>query len=216
MSDTESEFVTCPCNTCAGKIQFDRALFDPAAPAVVTCPHCGLETTLHIPSTPVAIPAPTVPPQIPIPPVICPPPVKAKNYGRGVAVAGFVVVVLLLGVSLAKTLLDYQKDYQERSKVQVISTEVKYDPVNLTYDPAHPVRAFAVWVRNGSRFAIRDIHVEWEFYAQSGTRLGTYDFTFYETLQPSDSRTFQTDFVRAMPDRTEKYGALIRGFEFVK
>ena len=72
MSDTESEFITCPCNTCAGKIQFERALFDPAASAVVTCPHCGLETTLHIPSIPVANPVPTLPPPIPIPPVNSP------------------------------------------------------------------------------------------------------------------------------------------------
>jgi len=107
-------------------------------------------------------------------------------------------------------------DYQERSKVKVISTEVKYDPVNLTYDPAHPVRAFVIWVRNDSRFAIRDIHAEWEFYAQSGTTLGTYDFTFYETLEPGNTRRFQTDFVRAMPDRTEKHGAFVRGFEFVR
>ncbi len=49
MSDTESEFVTCLCNSCSGKIEFDRTLFDPEAPAAVECPHCGLETVLYVP-----------------------------------------------------------------------------------------------------------------------------------------------------------------------
>jgi holliday junction DNA helicase RuvB len=70
MSDTASEFVTCLCNTCSGKIEFERALFDPEAPASVVCPHCGLETQLCIPSLPVSIPAAETPPQIPTPPVI--------------------------------------------------------------------------------------------------------------------------------------------------
>ncbi len=212
MSETESELEKCLCNTCSGKIEFELASFDPESPTSVVCPHCGLETQLYIPNSPMPTPVPTVPPPRPIPPVICPSPVKARHYGLGVAITGFAVVALLLGVFLKMA----QLDYQERSKVTSISTEVKYDPVNLTYDPAYPVRAFTVWIRNGSRYAIRDIHVEWEFYAQSGTRLGTYDFTFYEILQPGDSRIFQTDFVRAMPDQSEKYGAIIRGSEFVK
>jgi hypothetical protein len=49
MSDTESEFVTCLCISCSGRIEFERASFDLKAPALVACPHCGLETQLYIP-----------------------------------------------------------------------------------------------------------------------------------------------------------------------
>jgi holliday junction DNA helicase RuvB len=70
MSDTESEFVTCLCNTCSGKIEFAWALFDPEAPASVVCPHCGLETQLYIPNSPVSIPAVETSPQIPISPIV--------------------------------------------------------------------------------------------------------------------------------------------------
>jgi len=78
MSDTEAEFVTCLCNVCSGKVEFDRALFDPSAPAVVPCPHCGLETRLYIPKTSVRIRVfPPTPPTSPSPSV--PAPSSSKN-----------------------------------------------------------------------------------------------------------------------------------------
>jgi Holliday junction DNA helicase RuvB subunit len=72
MSNTEAEFVTCLCNTCSGKIEFERASFDPVAPAVVTCPHCGLETQLYISKTSVRIGGLPPLPQMPTPPIISP------------------------------------------------------------------------------------------------------------------------------------------------
>jgi hypothetical protein len=48
MSVSAPRFVTCLCNTCSGKIEFERAAFDPRNPNVITCPHCGLETQLYL------------------------------------------------------------------------------------------------------------------------------------------------------------------------
>jgi hypothetical protein len=48
--NTDSKFVTCHCKSCSGGIEFERELFDPENPAVIECPHCGLETHLYIPS----------------------------------------------------------------------------------------------------------------------------------------------------------------------
>ena len=64
MSETQSEFVTCLCNTCQGKIEFERASFDPSTPPVVSCPHCGLETHLYIPQS---VKIPRLPPPSPSP-----------------------------------------------------------------------------------------------------------------------------------------------------
>ena len=70
MSDAESAFVTCLCNLCSGKIEFEQAAFDPNTPCPVICPHCGLETYLYIPQAPKAIPTPAAPPPPAKPPVI--------------------------------------------------------------------------------------------------------------------------------------------------
>jgi hypothetical protein len=45
----DSQFVTCHCDACAGGIEFERALFDPDNPAIIQCPHCGIETRLYVP-----------------------------------------------------------------------------------------------------------------------------------------------------------------------
>lgn len=52
-------FSKCSCNTCSGHIEFDAAY----AGQTVTCPHCGLETTLLLPAVP--FDSPTVPPHLP-------------------------------------------------------------------------------------------------------------------------------------------------------
>jgi hypothetical protein len=36
----------CSCNTCSGRIEFDASLFQTGN--IVVCPHCGIETALHI------------------------------------------------------------------------------------------------------------------------------------------------------------------------
>jgi len=54
----QTEFVTCLCNSCSGKIEFERASFDPEAPAVVACPHCGSQTQLYIPESFIRAPEP--------------------------------------------------------------------------------------------------------------------------------------------------------------
>ena len=141
--------------------------------------------------------------------VICPPPIKAKHYGRGVSVAGFVAGVIFLSVLLAKALLGYR----ERSKVYITSGRVSFDPVNII--DGHPVKTFGILVRNASRSAIRDIHVTWLHHGQSGTSLGTYDLTFYETVEAGNMRRFQTGFVQ-LPDQTASSEAFIRDFEFVR
>lgn len=48
MSATTSQFVKCICQNCPGHIEFDVA----HKGATVTCPHCGLDTRLYIPSSP--------------------------------------------------------------------------------------------------------------------------------------------------------------------
>lgn len=44
---TENLFITCPCNNCAGHIEFPSS----GVGQVIVCPHCGLETTLFKPLT---------------------------------------------------------------------------------------------------------------------------------------------------------------------
>lgn len=58
MSDTptEPQFVTCLCQVCSGKIEFDAS----HAGESVACPHCGLETTLYAPQVKLTKPAQSV------------------------------------------------------------------------------------------------------------------------------------------------------------
>jgi hypothetical protein len=48
-AQTAPNYVTCPCQHCGGKIEFDANQFDPAENTTVPCPHCKLETTIFVP-----------------------------------------------------------------------------------------------------------------------------------------------------------------------
>ena len=43
-------FVTCPCSSCSGHLEFEESV----AGSVVPCPHCGRDTALFVPKAPVA------------------------------------------------------------------------------------------------------------------------------------------------------------------
>src|SRR5207245_882443 len=73
-SPENSMFAKCPCNNCSEHLEFDES----DAGSTVTCPHCGLETTLFVP-----------PHSIDVPPKIA-----RAHRGRQVTVA----LVLGLGV----------------------------------------------------------------------------------------------------------------------
>ena len=52
-------YVTCPCQHCSGKIEFDANQIDVTGSATntltgqtIACPHCGLDTILFVPQTP--------------------------------------------------------------------------------------------------------------------------------------------------------------------
>jgi DNA-directed RNA polymerase subunit RPC12/RpoP len=40
----------CTCNNCSGRVEFEAE----AAGQAVACPHCGMETVLHVPAAPIA------------------------------------------------------------------------------------------------------------------------------------------------------------------
>ena len=42
-------YVTCPCQHCGGKIEFDANQLDPAENTTAPCPHCALETLISVP-----------------------------------------------------------------------------------------------------------------------------------------------------------------------
>jgi TPR repeat protein len=69
---TAPRYVTCPCQYCSGKIEFDANQLDSAENTTVPCPHCGLETIIFVPK------------QQGVPPIISPvePP---KEFTLGVA-----------------------------------------------------------------------------------------------------------------------------------
>lgn len=46
----KSGMASCKCNACSGEIQFNEDGFDYRNPPTATCPHCGLDTLLYIPS----------------------------------------------------------------------------------------------------------------------------------------------------------------------
>jgi TPR repeat protein len=46
---TAPRYVTCPCQYCSGKIEFDANQLDAAENTTVPCPHCGLETIIFVP-----------------------------------------------------------------------------------------------------------------------------------------------------------------------
>ena len=48
-AQTAPNYVTCPCQHCSGKIEFDSNELDPAENTTVPCPHCGFETTIFVP-----------------------------------------------------------------------------------------------------------------------------------------------------------------------
>lgn len=66
MSDTDSQsprYAICRCQHCDGHIEFDTAEIDPSDTAAdaatgptVPCPHCGQDTMLFVPQTPVSEP----------------------------------------------------------------------------------------------------------------------------------------------------------------
>jgi DNA-directed RNA polymerase subunit RPC12/RpoP len=60
-AQTAPNYVTCPCQYCSGKIEFDANQLDPTGSArgmvtgqTVSCPHCGLETISYMLFTKVA------------------------------------------------------------------------------------------------------------------------------------------------------------------
>ena len=72
-----ARFVTCPCQICGGKIEFDANQLDGAENTTVPCPHCGLEAILFVPPSPTR----SVPPKnfTPLPTAKTPPPSLAPK-----------------------------------------------------------------------------------------------------------------------------------------
>ena len=70
MSETAPRYVSCPCQICSGRIEFDANQLDPAEKTTVPCPHCGMETIIFVPPepTPLVIPPPIIPSDIPAEP----------------------------------------------------------------------------------------------------------------------------------------------------
>ena len=69
MSDPVPRFVSCPCQHCSGKIEFDADKLDITGEAgsslpgqTIACPHCGLETILFISPSSKQVPPPAFPP----------------------------------------------------------------------------------------------------------------------------------------------------------
>jgi HNH endonuclease/Sel1 repeat len=58
MSDSVPSYVTRPCENCAEGIEFDASRIEPEEKILITCPHCGKETTLSLetPSRKKAVP----------------------------------------------------------------------------------------------------------------------------------------------------------------
>jgi hypothetical protein len=79
-------FGKCLCNHCSGHIEFDSE----HAGQLVTCPHCGLETKLFIPS-------PVSEPKQQQPPPLLTVPRKKKGWGI-VGVLGICFACIILGV----------------------------------------------------------------------------------------------------------------------
>lgn len=48
-AQTAPNYVTCPCQHCGGKIEFDANQLDPTEIPSVPCPHCELQTTIFVP-----------------------------------------------------------------------------------------------------------------------------------------------------------------------
>jgi len=44
-----TNYVTCPCQHCSGKIEFHASQLDPAETRTVPCPHCGSQTSISVP-----------------------------------------------------------------------------------------------------------------------------------------------------------------------
>ena len=73
----EIPLVICRCNICDGNLEFERG----QAGSRVACPHCGMETQLYVPNTPVGIILPTTPPPTsptPPPSPATPPPLRPQ------------------------------------------------------------------------------------------------------------------------------------------
>lgn len=64
-SDTETEpnYVTCPCQHCGGNIEFDANQLDTTKIPTVPCPHCELQTTIFVPDQKIS-PIPSSQPSI--------------------------------------------------------------------------------------------------------------------------------------------------------
>ena len=61
-------YVTCPCQHCSGKIEFDANQLDTTENTTVPCPHCELETQIFVPQVQDA------------PPVISPSPITSEIF----------------------------------------------------------------------------------------------------------------------------------------
>jgi hypothetical protein len=80
-------FVTCRCHYCDGHIEFDAS----SAGEAIPCPHCGLETTLYVPQTP--LPGPPVTGSPPSPSTVSQAPVESKRR-----VSRFGIAALAFGI----------------------------------------------------------------------------------------------------------------------
>jgi hypothetical protein len=61
-------------------------------------------------------------------------------------------------------------------------------------------------LKNGNDYQVKDISIVCTFYGNSGTELGARTHTLYETIRPSDKRTFSGVNIGFIPSQSSKGG----------
>ena len=69
-AQTATNYVTCPCQFCSGKIEFDANQLDTTENTTAPCPHCGLETIIFVPQVQN------------VPPIISPSPITSELFQK--------------------------------------------------------------------------------------------------------------------------------------
>ena len=160
------DFIKCNCNHCSNHLEFDPA----NAGEVITCPSCGLETTLYVPTAP---PVPKVEKPAPFPATPATPPPQKTNV-PGMAA---------------------REKFNLKSLRWIIIAVVVIALLSLLFHDPHPSRLSGVYVLGNSGFPI-DVDLRSDgtsiFYGSDSTWTLHGD-TVYVLFQSGKSKTFKVE-----------------------
>jgi len=168
-SGEQPRLVTCPCQNCNGKIEFDANDLNGQEMATVECPHCKMETIIFAPRTP--------PPPPRLPSEISKPKKPSKLKAIGWFISRPYAILVLIFVSFL-VIVSYINDQNQTNT----SETIKSQPPNRILWCTHTVRPdltgdpgilLQFFVKNEGDAVLRHVDLHISFYDDRGKELGS-------------------------------------------